>query len=62
MIRWYDYPMAFLAADFIWANLQIALFSGVWYMSFIGSFGAYIIYTIWTDFYIPFRVNQENRR
>jgi hypothetical protein len=54
--------MAFLAADFIWANIQIALFSGVWYMGFVGSFGAYIIYTTWTDFYIPFRVNQENKR
>lgn len=59
MIRWYDYLAAFLAADFIWANIQVALFSGVWWVSILGSMGAYFVWSLWNDTYIPFRKQQE---
>ena len=62
MIRWYDYLVAFLAADFMWANIQVALFSGVWWVSIFGSMGAYFVWSLWNDTYIPFRVRQEDNR
>lgn len=60
MIRWYDYIAAFFAADFIWGNVQIALFSGNWLSMFIGGIGAYSILYIWDNIYTPFRLRQEN--
>lgn len=58
MIRWYDYPIAFLAADFMWANLQTALFGGLFWAP-IGALGAYFVWMLWEDTYIPWRVRQE---
>jgi len=62
LIRWYDYLVAFLAADFMWANIQVALFSGVWWVSIFGSMGAYFVWSLWNDTYIPFRIRQEDDR
>lgn len=61
MIRWYDYPIVFLTADFLWINIKIALFGGTW-MSVIGALGAYSIWYSWNELYLPFRVKQENER
>jgi len=62
MIRWYDYLVAFLAADFMWANIQVSLFSGVWWVSILGGMGVYFVWSLWNDTYIPFRVRQEDDR
>ena len=51
MIRWYDYPAAFLAADFMTGFI----FSGTW-----GGLAAYFVYSAWSDFYCPWRLKQEN--
>jgi hypothetical protein len=51
MIRWYDYPIAFLAAD-VMAN---AFFS----IPIVGAFIAWGIYEMWNHIYIPWRYNQE---
>lgn len=55
MLRWYDYPIAFLAADFIWASVQLALFHGMW----LGGIGAYAVYKYGWDFYCNWRYEQE---
>ena len=52
MIRWYDYPAAFLAADF----MTRFIFSG----SIFGGFAAYFVYSAWSDFYCQWRLKQEN--
>jgi hypothetical protein len=54
LIRWYDYPAAFLAADFMTG----LIFSG----SIFGGFAAYFVYGAWSDFYCPWRLKQEYER
>lgn len=60
MIRWYDYGAATVAADFIWGNIQVALFGDNWLSMFIGGIGVYSIFYIWDNIYTPFRLRQEN--
>jgi len=52
MIRWYDYPVAFLAADFMTGFI----FSG----SIFGGVAAYAVYYIWDDVYCSYRLEQEH--
>ena len=54
MIRWYDYPLAFLAADFMTGFI----FSG----SILGGFAAYFVYSAWVDFYCTYRLSMERER
>lgn len=58
MLRWYDWAVAFLAADFILANIIAALTESVWYIQLIGFVTAYFIYDLWIA-YCNFRKNQE---
>ncbi len=51
MMRWYDYPIAFLAADFMTGFL----FSG----SIFGGALAYMIYIAWCNYYCTYRLKQE---
>ena len=51
MIRWYDYLLAFLAADLMTGFI----FSG----NIFGGFAAYFVYSAWVDFYCEFRANME---
>ncbi len=60
MIRWYDYPVAFLAADFIIMNLKLAL-SGNLLMSLVGGLGVYLVINLWDTKYTSFRIKQESR-
>jgi len=60
MIRWYDYGAATFAADFIWGNIQVALFGDSWLSMLFGIVGAYSIFYIWDNIYTPFRLRQEN--
>ena len=49
MIRWYDYLLAFLAADI----MTESIFSG----SILGGFAAYFVYSAWVDFYCQWRLD-----
>ena len=51
MIRWYDYLLAFLAADLMTGFI----FSG----SILGGFAAYFVYSAWSDFYCTYRLSME---
>jgi hypothetical protein len=62
MIRWYDWIVAFLAADFFIANAKVALFADVWYVNIFGAIAAYFIWDLWNDTYIPFRKRQEQKQ
>lgn len=62
-IRWYDYPAAILAADFLWGNIQIALFAQTWWASLLGGIAAYLIWDLWESWYCKkFRIMQEFRK
>jgi len=60
MIRWYDYIAASFAAEFLWGNIQIALFGGGVQSNIGGIVGAFSIFYIWDNIYTPFRLRQEN--
>ena len=62
MIRWYDWAVAFIAADFFFSNAVLAVFAQVWYMNLLGAVGAYFVWDLWNDTYIPFRKRQEENR
>jgi hypothetical protein len=53
MIRWYDYPAAFLAADL----MMTAFFT----IPIIGAIIAYMLYDIGWNAYCNFRLEQENK-
>lgn len=59
MVRWYDYVIVFLAADLLWANLKLALMMPTIWAGILGVAGAYAIWHLWNEVYIPFRENQE---
>jgi len=50
MIRWYDYPIAFLVADVMATALKAPI---------IGAFIAWGIYELWMNVYCPWREEQE---
>ena len=50
MIRWYDYPIAFLVADVMATALKAPI---------IGAFIAWGIYELWMNVYCPWRLEQE---
>jgi|TARA_B110000971_G_C19920456_1_gene458924 hypothetical protein len=58
MIRWYDWALAFLAADFIIANISLALTAQIWYLNLIGGAAVYFLYDLWLD-YCKFRKIRE---
>jgi len=59
MIRWYDYPAAFIAADFFFTNILRFVYSEGWFMKLFAALGAYAIWHIWETMYTPFRIRQE---
>ena len=52
MIRWYDYPIAFLAAD-----LMITAVFNVPYIGFVVAYG---LYEFWMNVYCKWRLEQED--
>ena len=50
MIRWYDYPIAFLVADVMATALKAPI---------IGAFVAWGIYELWMRVYCEWRLQQE---
>jgi hypothetical protein len=60
MIRWYDYIVALVAADFLMAGILYALTASAWYMSLIGSFAALAVWDIWGA-YCEVRKNHESK-
>ena len=53
MIRWYDYPAAFIFAYFMLINFfTVPVF---------GAIIAYVTYEVWMNYYCQFRLRQENR-
>ena len=59
-IRWYDYLAAFFAADILWTNIKVILFSGNMYGTFFAIIAVYFAWDIWNGWYCKkFRMRQE---
>jgi len=61
MIRWYDYVVALLFADFLMAGVVFTLTTDEWYMSLIGSFITLALWDTW-NMYCQMRKNHESKR
>ena len=62
MIRWWDYVIALLAADFMVGNAMLALTGTEWWMKILGAVSAYFIWELWNDTYCPWRKRLEEKQ
>lgn len=62
MIKWYDWVIAVIAADFILAGAIVGLTAPTIWMQFIGALSATVLYDLWVNFYCVFRKKQEQNR
>jgi hypothetical protein len=62
MIRWYDYILAIIAADFILAAIVAGFLSDVWWNSLIFGMLAGFAISLWNNQYCEFRLKQENNK
>ena len=62
MIRWYDWALAFLAADLLMMNLYIALFGPTLLTQVLGSLALYFVYDAWVNFYCKVRLEYEQSK
>lgn len=59
MIRWWDYAVAFLYADFIVVCLFAGFNATVWWQILLFGALAGYLWRSWTDFYCRFRLHLE---
>ena len=62
MIRWYDYIVAILAADFILTFMLAGFTSTTWWGPMLNGVLAGLVWQIWKNDYCNFRLRQEKRR
>ena len=61
VIRWYDWVVALLAADFMLTNVTFAVVGApgaAWYMQIVAAITAFFLYDLWSD-YCNFRKKRE---
>lgn len=62
MIRWYDYVLAVLAADFMTGFLIAGANATTWWQPLLFGMCAGIVWQIWNTDYCAFRLRQESKR
>jgi hypothetical protein len=62
VIRWYDYIVAILAADFILVFVLAGIYSTTWWGPMLNGVLAGLVWQIWKNDYCNFRLKQEKRR
>lgn len=62
MIRWYDYVLAVLAADFMTSFLFAGFVATIWWQPLFYGFLAGMTLQFWTHDYCAFRLRQEIKR
>jgi hypothetical protein len=58
-MKWYDYVAAVIFADFIIANVALALAGPTLFIQIFGSIGAAFLYDFWVNVYCKFRLNMK---
>jgi hypothetical protein len=61
MIRWYDYIVAILAADFILGMIMWILNSTLWWEPMIAGLIVGFVWQAWSKDYCQFRLRQEKQ-
>ena len=62
MIRWYDYAVALLAADFILGFVLWGFMATTWWEPMLAGLSAGLIWQVWKNDYCAFRLRQERTR
>lgn len=62
MIRWYDYVVAVLAADFITGFLFAGFVATIWWQPLFYGVLAGVVWQAWNNDYCAFRLKQESER
>lgn len=61
MIKWYDYIIAVIVADFMLSSFLYAMSSEIWYMSLFGSIAVIALWDFWKQ-YCEFRKGLESKK
>jgi hypothetical protein len=59
MIRWYDYVLAILAADFILGFLLWGINATTWWEPMVAGLLAGMVWQVWKNEYCAYRLRQE---
>ena len=59
MIRWYDYVLAILAADFMISFMLWGFAATTWWEPILHGLAAGMVWQAWTKDYCAFRLKQE---
>ena len=59
MIRWYDYVLAILAADFILSFMLWGFAATTWWEPILHGLASGMVYQTWTKDYCAFRLKRE---
>lgn len=61
MIKWYDYVIAVIVADFMRSSFLYAMSSEIWYMSLFSSIAVVALWDFWKQ-YCEFRKGLESKK
>lgn len=61
MIKWYDYILAVVIADFMMSSFLYAMTVQTWWLSLIGSVAVLALWDFWKQ-YCEFRKGLESRK
>jgi hypothetical protein len=58
-MKWYDYVVAVVAADFILANIILLLTGPTFFVQFLAALAITFLYDLWINVYCKFRLKME---
>lgn len=61
MIRWYDYILAIILADVIFATFLVFVNSPNIIIAFFSSLSLYFLFELWNKYYCEFRLKLESK-
>ena len=62
MIRWYDYILAIILADIIFATLIVFVTAPNMFIAFFSSFSLFFLFELWNKYYCEFRLKLEENK
>ena len=58
-MKWYDYVIAVVVADFILANIILLLTGPTFFVEFLATLAITFLYNLWVDVYCKFRLEMK---